>query len=125
MLAFCDHHQLENALFNLVVNARDSMPRGGRIHIETCQAELADDVDGLKRGRYIRISVTDTGAGMTKDVVEHAFDPFFTTKPSGKGTGLGLSMVKMFVDQSSGHVDVESVEGVGTTISLYLPDESR
>jgi signal transduction histidine kinase len=124
MLAFCDGHQLESVLFNLVVNARDAMPDGGRICIETCRAELTAETLGLKRGRYVCVSVSDTGCGMSKAVISRAFDPFFTTKPPGKGTGLGLPMVKAFVDQSQGHVDAQSVEGLGTTIAIYLPSAS-
>jgi signal transduction histidine kinase len=121
MLACLDLHQFENALFNLVVNARDAMPDGGRISIETSHAELAVDTRRLKRGRYAHISISDTGCGMPERIVRRVFDPFFTTKPVGKGTGLGLPMVKAFVDKSDGHIEVRSTEGVGTTISIYLP----
>lgn len=121
MTVCCDRHQLENALLNLVVNARDAMPKGGRISIETCQAQLETDVEGLKRGRYARISVSDTGTGMREEVMKRAFEPFFTTKPAGKGTGLGLAMIKTFVDQLGGHIHLQSAEGAGTAISIYLP----
>jgi signal transduction histidine kinase len=124
MLAFCDGHQFESALLNLVVNARDAMPDGGRLCIETCRAGLAVDTQGLRHGRYIRIGVSDTGCGMSRQVISRAFDPFFTTKPAGKGTGLGLPMIKAFVDQSEGHVDVQSAEGLGTAIAIYLPSRS-
>ena len=124
MLAFCDGHQLESVLFNLVVNARDAIPDRGRICIETSHAELTAETPSLKRGRYVCVSVSDTGCGMTKEVIGRAFDPFFTTKPPGKGTGLGLPMVKAFVDQSEGHIDAQSAEGLGTTIAVYLPSAS-
>lgn len=124
MFAYCDRHQLENALLNLVVNAKDAMPAGGRIQVEICRAELKADIDGLKPGRYVRFSVSDTGTGMTEETIRRAFEPFFTTKPAGKGTGLGLSMIKAFVDQSGGHIHLQSAVGIGTTISIYLPCES-
>jgi signal transduction histidine kinase len=124
MIAFCDRHQLENALLNLVVNARDAMPAGGRLRIETSRAILDAAMKTLECGHYARIGVSDTGSGMTKDVMNRAFEPFFTTKPSGKGTGLGLFMVRSFVDQSRGRVEVQSTEGAGTAVSIYLPSKS-
>jgi signal transduction histidine kinase len=119
-----DGPQLENALLNLCINARDAMPEGGRLTIETANSWLdahAAAQRELTPGQYITISVTDTGTGMTEEVVARAFDPFFTTKPAGAGTGLGLSMVYGFVRQSGGQVRVYSELGVGTTMSLHLP----
>ncbi len=119
-----DPAQLESALLNLAINARDAMPDGGRIRIETanhhCDEAIAARRD-LETGDYLAICVADQGSGMSPDVVARAFDPFFTTKPIGKGTGLGLSMVHGFVRQSGGQVSIDSVVGAGTTISLYLP----
>jgi PAS domain S-box-containing protein len=118
-----DPNQLENALLNLCLNARDAMPYGGRITIATGNHELdaaAADWD-LPPGTYISLSVTDTGSGMTPEVIARAFDPFFTTKPLGEGTGLGLSMIYGFVRQSGGHVAIESEVGWGTTMRLYFP----
>jgi CheY-like chemotaxis protein len=123
-----DPNQLENALLNLCINARDAMPEGGRIVIETANQDLDADTAAerdLQPGAYITLSVTDTGAGMTPEVMARAFDPFFTTKPLGEGTGLGLSMIYGFVLQSGGQVAIESEVGRGTVMRLYLPrDES-
>ncbi len=120
-----DAPQLENALLNLCINARDAMaPHGGRLTIETANKWLDDRAAAereLPPGQYISICVTDTGSGMTPEVVARAFDPFFTTKPMGQGTGLGLSMVYGFVRQSGGQVRIYSVPGEGTTMCLYLP----
>jgi len=120
-----DANQLESALLNLAVNARDAMPRGGKLTIETANAAIdqsyaAKHAD-LTAGQYVMIAVHDTGTGMTPDIQARAFEPFFTTKPFGQGTGLGLSMVYGFVAQSGGHVRIESEPGQGTTIRLYLP----
>jgi PAS domain S-box-containing protein len=121
---FCDSNQLETALLNLVINARDAMPEGGRLKIETGRA-IFDDAGARMRdlaaGTYAVLAVSDTGIGMSPDTVARAFEPFFTTKPVGKGTGLGLSMVYGFVKQSKGHVDVDSALGRGTTVRIYLP----
>lgn len=119
-----DPPQLENAVLNLIINARDAMPDGGRITIETANKWLDDRAARdreLPPGQYISLCVTDTGTGMTPDVIAQAFDPFFTTKPLGQGTGLGLSMIHGFVRQSGGQVRVYSELGKGTTMCLYLP----
>lgn len=120
-----DPGQLESALLNLVINARDAMATGGRLTIETARTELDDSyAEGSQEGKagdYVMISVSDTGVGMPEDVSHRAFEPFFTTKAQGKGTGLGLSMVHGFIKQSGGHVRIYSEPGEGTTIRLYLP----
>jgi len=119
-----DPNQLENALLNLCINARDAMPQGGHLTIRTANISLdargAHDRD-LTQGHYLALSVSDTGTGMTPDVIARAFDPFFTTKPMGQGTGLGLSMIYGFARQSGGQVRIESAVGEGTTMWLYLP----
>ncbi len=122
--ALVDPPQLENALLNLCINARDAMPDGGRITIETAnrwmddRTALASDVEP---GQYLSLCVSDTGTGMTPDIVARAFDPFFTTKPLGQGTGLGLSMIYGFARQSGGQVRIYSEVGQGTMICIYLP----
>jgi PAS domain S-box-containing protein len=118
-----DPAQLENALLNLAVNARDAMPRGGQLRIETENARIepADAQEELRPGEYVLVSVTDNGVGMPEQVLSRAFDPFFTTKGPGRGTGLGLSMVYGFVKQSGGHVRLSSKLGVGTSAKIYLP----
>ncbi len=120
-----DPGQLENVLLNLAINARDAMPEGGRLTIESTNMHLGDDYtaaqEELEPGQYVRVAVTDTGVGMSADVIERVFDPFFTTKEVGRGSGLGLSMVYGFAKQSGGHVSIDSEEGRGTTIELYLP----
>jgi PAS domain S-box-containing protein len=119
-----DPSQLEGALLNLCVNARDAMPEGGRITIQTSNRQLGEHVAselGLPPGQFLSLCVADTGTGMAPEVVERAFDPFFTTKPIGQGTGLGLSMIYGFVRQSGGQVRISSEPGLGTTICLYLP----
>ncbi|MET0406058.1 MAG: response regulator [Cystobacter sp.] len=121
----CDPHQLENALLNLVINARDAMPSGGRLTLETDNLRLAAGDPLAPRelapGAYVRIRVTDTGSGMPPDVIARAFEPFFTTKPLGQGTGLGLSMIYGFARQSEGHARIDSELGRGTSVTLYLP----
>jgi signal transduction histidine kinase len=119
--AICDPHQLENTLLNLAINARDAMPGGGRLVIETYHAELGAERANLRRGRYIGIRVSDTGSGMAPEVAEHAFEPFYTTKPAGRGTGMGLTMTKHFVERFRGCVELKSALGEGTSIMLYLP----
>jgi PAS domain S-box-containing protein len=120
----CDPNQLESALLNLAINARDAMPDGGKLTISTANAHidsLAADTPALLPGDYICIEVTDTGVGMSAEVAARAFDPFFTTKPIGQGTGLGLSMIYGFARQSNGHATIDSKIGQGTSIKLYLP----
>jgi PAS domain S-box-containing protein len=120
----CDPNQLESALLNLAINARDAMPDGGRLAIATSNARLDSvtaDTPALSPGDYVCITVTDTGVGMSAEVAARAFDPFFTTKPIGQGTGLGLSMIYGFARQSNGHVTIDSKVGQGTTVRLYLP----
>jgi PAS domain S-box-containing protein len=120
--ALVDAARFEAALLNLVVNARDASPHGGNIVVDTARVELQENTVGtLPAGRYIRVSVADTGTGMPPEVVKRAFEPFFTTKEPGKGTGLGLSQVYGFIVQSGGEVVIESTEGVGTTVGVYLP----
>jgi PAS domain S-box-containing protein len=120
--AVIDSARLESALLNLVVNARDAMPEGGRITIATRNVTLRDHEAGsLKAGDYVRVTVSDTGTGMPPEVVARAFEPFFTTKEVGKGTGLGLSQVYGFIKQSDGEVVIESRPGEGTSIAIYLP----
>jgi len=119
-----DPNQLENALLNLCINARDAMPDGGLIRISSANvalsAQQAREHD-LQPGEYVELSVADTGTGMAREVVARAFDPFFTTKPIGEGTGLGLSMIYGFARQSGGQIDIETEPGCGTTMRLYLP----
>ena len=121
----CDPHQLENALLNLCINARDAMPGGGQLAIETGSTTLtptaAARLHEARPGDYVTLAITDTGCGMPPDIIARAFDPFFTTKPLGEGTGLGLSMVYGFVQQSGGNVQITSEVGAGTTIRLYMP----
>jgi signal transduction histidine kinase/DNA-binding response OmpR family regulator/plasmid maintenance system antidote protein VapI len=123
--ALVDPSQIENAILNLGINARDAMPKGGRLTIEAGNAMLDDEYarvhDELRPGQYVMVGVTDTGSGIAPELLERVFEPFFSTKPEGKGTGLGLSMVYGFVKQSGGHVKIYSEPGQGTTVRLYLP----
>ncbi|HEY4071104.1 MAG TPA: ATP-binding protein [Sphingomicrobium sp.] len=119
---YVDPHQLENAVVNLAVNARDAMEGEGLMRIATENVRLAaNEVGDIRPGDYVKLSVTDTGCGMPPEVLEHAFEPFFTTKPVGKGTGLGLSQIFGFAHQSGGEVGIESQVGRGTSVSIYLP----
>jgi signal transduction histidine kinase len=119
---FVDPHQLENAIVNLAVNARDAMEGQGRMTISVGNVELSyHEIGSLPAGDYVRIAVSDTGCGMSPQVLERAFEPFFTTKEVGKGTGLGLSQIFGFAHQSGGEIGIDSVEGQGTTVALYLP----
>lgn len=123
--AVADAHQVESALLNLVLNARDAMPCGGKLRIQTRNQAMATAPASLgshlRAGDYVVLSVTDNGAGMPQSVVDRAFDPFFTTKPIGQGSGLGLSMIYGFCKQSMGHVNIDSALGKGTTVNLFLP----
>jgi PAS domain S-box-containing protein len=123
--ALADANQLESAILNLAINSRDAMDKGGVLTIATrnvtLAAQLPTSVGEVLPGDYVEISVADTGSGMPPDVLAKAFDPFYTTKPIGQGTGLGLSMVYGFVQQSNGHITIDSRVGLGTKISLYLP----
>jgi signal transduction histidine kinase len=124
-----DPHQLEAALLNLAINARDAMPEGGRLAIAIANASLdaamVADLPDVEAGDYVQISVTDTGTGMSPEVRDAAFEPFFTTKQVGQGSGLGLSQVYGFVKQSRGHVTLDSALGYGTTVSIYLRRSTR
>lgn len=119
---WADRHELENTILNLAVNARDAMDGRGRLTIQASARTLAaNEVGHCLAGDHVAIAVSDTGCGMAPDVLERVFEPFFTTKPVGKGTGLGLSQIFAFVRQSGGEIAITSVEGEGTTVTLYLP----
>ena len=123
-ITLCDASQLENSVLNLCINARDAMPDGGKLTIETANACLdgrAAREKDMAAGQYVMVCVTDTGIGMAPDVMERAFDPFYTTKPMGQGTGLGLSMTYGFAKQSGGQVRIYSEVGKGTTMRIFLP----
>lgn len=120
-----DANQIENALLNLVINARDAMVDGGQLKIETSNEDIESHATaealGIAPGKYVQLSVADSGAGIAKEVLDMVFEPFFTTKPTGQGTGLGLSMVYGFMQQTGGHARIESQPGHGTTVRLYFP----
>jgi CheY-like chemotaxis protein len=122
---WADGNQVESALLNLAINARDAMPKGGWLTVETSNTHLdaayVRSEQGLQPGDYVMVAVTDTGTGMPPNVLARVFEPFFTTKPVGQGTGLGLSQLYGFAQQSGGHVRIESEVGRGTSVRLYLP----
>jgi PAS domain S-box-containing protein len=118
--ALCDRNQLESAILNLAINARDAMPEGGVLRIHTGNTQLTEDGDNPV-GDFVCVSISDNGSGMSPEVLDRVFEPFFTTKPQGRGTGLGLSMVYGFIRQSGGRIDIDSREGVGTKVRLCLP----
>ncbi|MET0373246.1 MAG: ATP-binding protein, partial [Rhizorhabdus sp.] len=124
-----DANQLESALLNLTINARDAMPEGGTLSVGTSAAHIdavqAAAMPGAKPGNYVVVTVTDTGTGISSDLLDKVFEPFFTTKPIGQGTGLGLSMVYGFAQQNGGHVAIDSTPGRGTAVSIYLPAAER
>lgn len=120
-----DSGDFEDALVNLILNARDAMPESGRLNIETSNEILDADYcaknPGVSPGEYVQLALSDTGSGIAADIIDRIFEPFFSTKPQGKGTGLGLSMVFGFAQRSKGHIKVYSEVGIGTTVRLYLP----
>jgi len=119
-----DENQLEAAVLNLAINARDAMPSGGELTLESSDVELDQayaEREGIRRGEYVMIAVSDTGDGISEDMLDHVFEPFYTTKEVGQGSGLGLSMVFGFLKQSGGHVKIYSEVDRGTTVKLYLP----
>jgi len=119
---YVDPHQLENAIVNLSVNARDAMDGAGELHIKAENVNVsANEVGDIRAGEYVRIAVTDTGCGMPPEVKERAFEPFFTTKPVGKGTGLGLSIVYRIIEDHGGHIEVRSTPGKGSEFAIHLP----
>jgi CheY-like chemotaxis protein len=124
-----DPAQLDEAILNLAINGRDAMPKGGTLSIETANAHLDGDYAArhaeVAAGDYVQVSLSDSGTGMTPEVIEHCFEPFFTTKGVEKGTGLGLSMVYGFVKQSGGHIKIYSEIGHGTSVKIYLPRAGR
>ncbi|WP_414649269.1 sensor histidine kinase [Dyella sp.] len=123
---FCDANQMENAILNLIINARDAMPSGGRITLRTedITVDTGRRVNEVPAGDHVHLQVTDTGTGMSDDVRRKAFDPFFTTKPVGQGSGLGLSTILGYVEQSHGVIWIESQAGHGTTLHIVLPRDT-
>lgn len=128
-LCEADPSQLENAILNLSINARDAMPNGGTLTIEVKNTQLdganASVRENVQPGQYVVLSVSDNGSGIPKNLLNHVFEPFFTTKEIGKGSGLGLSMIYGFARQSGGHVVIESEENEGTRVQIYLPRSLR
>lgn len=124
-LTCADPWEVENAILSLALNARDAMPGGGRLLIETCNVTLEEDeaarIKGMRAGDFVRLSVSDTGTGIAPDILSKVFEPFFTTKEIGRGSGLGLSTICGFASQSGGTVAIYSELGIGTTVHLYLP----
>jgi signal transduction histidine kinase len=124
-VTLCDATQLQNAILELVTNSRDAMPEGGTLTIETSNSSMNDNdaahANAIASGQYVCIAVTDSGTGMSEEVIQQAFDPLFTTKAAGLGRGLGLSMVYKFVRQLEGYVGIHSEIGGGTTVKVYLP----
>jgi signal transduction histidine kinase len=120
----CDRNQMESVILNLANNARDAMPDGGKLILETANAYVSASsttFEGTSRGDYVRFTLRDTGTGMSDEVRGKAIDPFFTTKPQGKGTGLGLSMSFGYIRQSNGYFEIDSEVGKGTTITIMMP----
>ncbi|MEJ0026531.1 MAG: ATP-binding protein [Rhizomicrobium sp.] len=122
---WCDPQDLENAVMNLAINARDAMPGGGAFVLQTFKAELTIDHASLARGDYVIVAASDTGAGMAAEVASRAFDPYFSTKAAGEGFGMGLATVRAFVGAAGGGADIASSPGKGTTVRLYLPQIQR
>jgi CheY-like chemotaxis protein len=124
-----DPGQLENAILNLAINSRDAMQADGTLTIETDNTVIDESIslggDTIEPGQYVTVTISDTGSGMSGEILERVFEPFFTTKPVGEGTGLGLSMIYGFVQQSGGHVSIYSEESVGTTVTIYLPRSKK
>jgi signal transduction histidine kinase len=125
LVARLDPNDLERALLNLVLNARDAMPSAGRIGIRCARKAVAGDSLGLPPGRYVEISVSDSGQGMAPETLEHIFEPFFTTKSAGAGSGLGLATVHAFAKACGGNLTVGSTVGVGTTFTMLLPESAE
>jgi signal transduction histidine kinase len=120
-LTLCDTNQMENVILNLAINARDAMPEGGKLFIETANVSAQASREGVPPGEYVQLNIRDTGTGMSDETRRRAFDPFFTTKPQGKGTGLGLSMTLGFVNQSNGYLQIDSQLGKGTIVMVLMP----
>jgi signal transduction histidine kinase len=118
---FCDDHQMETVILNIAINARDAMPDGGSVVVKTANLRVRTSFEGVAPGDYVSLMIRDTGTGMSEDVRRKAIDPFFTTKPPGRGTGLGLSMTFGFVQQSGGHLQIESELGKGTMVTILMP----